>query len=327
MKIAVYLVGQWRGTSYQCSENLKKIFDKFDTDYYIHIWPNYEGKIINHIDHSFEAIPIVECQNYIHTEQDLEKIKNTYSPIVSMQLESEQETDFITFRHGTFFQSYCAYKANEARKIHEEKTGIKYDAIIKIRPDIIFGDYAIEVMVKRIEDIKNNSLIIYSQNLTPANNILTDDYLFWDYYTISSSDAMNCMCQWVKDTIDNGNKTRIFSSNYLLNTNFIINPETHNYVPSAYIMREVFKYNDLINKFYKQINLYEKDNSKFNLNTIDRYFYHFNLESKEYDEYFKINQDDITPELDLPRGYYVGKHIFLTEKGLKRIADLIENIC
>jgi hypothetical protein len=327
MKIAVYLVGQWRGVSYQCSENLKKIFDKFDTDYYIHIWPDYEGKIMNHNGHSSDSIPIVECKNYIHTEQDLENIKNSYSPVVSMQIESEKETDFITFRHGTFFQSYCTYNANESRKIHEEKTGTKYDAIIKVRPDIIFGDYAIEVMAKRIEDIKNNPLIIYSQNLTPANNIPTDNYLFWDYYTISSPTAMDCMCQWVKDTIDNDTNTQIFSSNYLLNTNFIINPETHEYVPSGFIMREVFKYNDLINEFYKQINLYENDISKFKLNSIDRYFYHFNLVSEEYDEYFKINDDDISTELNLFRGNYKENHMFLTENGLKRIANLIKNIC
>lgn len=327
MKIAVYLVGQWRGTSYQCSENLKKIFDKFDTDYYIHIWPYYEGKIINHIDHSFGTIPIVECQNYIHTEQDLQNIRNTYSPVVSMQIESEKETDFITFKHGTFFQYYCAYKANEARKIHEEKNKIKYDAIIKIRTDIIFGDYSIDAMIKRIEEIKRNPLVIYSLNFTPANSIQKDNYLYWDYYTISGPKAMDCMCQWVKDTINKDDKTIIFSSNYLLNTDFIINPPAHSYVPSAYIMREVFKYNDLVNKFYKQINLYEKDEEKFTLNKIDRYLYHFNLINKEYDEYFKINVDDKTDELNLPRGNHTGKHIFLTELGLKRIANLIENFC
>ena len=46
MKIAVYLVGQWRGTSYDCSKYLKQLFEDFDTDYYIYTWDSYDGKDI-----------------------------------------------------------------------------------------------------------------------------------------------------------------------------------------------------------------------------------------------------------------------------------------
>ena len=327
MKIAVYIVGQWRGTAYQCSENLKKIFDKFDTDFYINIWPFYEGKNINLIQYDVEKNPIVEHNNYIHTEQDLQNIKNTYNNVVSFQIESYDKINNIKPLHSTFYQYYCAYKSNEIRKEYEVKNNIKYDAIIKIRPDIIFSDLDIKYFIKRIEYIKNNPSAIFSFYTTRQIDLKPDTHLFWDFYTISNSFSMDCMVEWVKDVIDTGNKPEIFSSNYLLKDDLIINPDVLNTdVPSPQLMRESYKYNNLIEDFYNQMNLYKNNpnDQNFTLNLINEYLYNFNIKNEGIVEYFKkMNVQNIETKYTA-RGLHFGWNIFLNEIQLKELADLIK---
>jgi len=333
MKIAVYIVGQWRGTSYQCSENLKKIFDKFDTDYYINIWPFYEGKIINHINH--DDTPgkqcIVECENYNHTETDFENIKNTYKNVVSFEIESYDMVKDIKNLQSTFYQYYCAYKANEIRKTYEINNNIKYDVIVKIRPDLIFGELDIENMIKRIEYVKDNQLSVFSWNYIPAYALIENTNLVWDFYTISSTFGMDCMAQWISDIIHKGNTPERFSSNYVIENKLIVNPNVASLRGNTfpYIMREMFKHNNLIDDFFNEINSNRNNslNKLFSLWAIDQYLYHFNTNNNEYiGEYLKINDDDIIKETNSIRGIFdKEKHMFLTEHGLKQLADLIKN--
>ena len=325
MKIAVYIVGQWRGTSYQCAENLKKIFDKFDTDYYIHTRPFYEGKNLNLVQYDIDKNPIVEHENYIHTEQDLENIKNTYNNVVSFKVEP-YDIPKDTQRHSTFFQYYSAYKANEARKLHEKNTGVEYDVIIKIRPDIIFGDAGIKDFIKRIEYVKKNPLSIFSFYST---KLKPDTYYHWDFYTISSPFGMDCMVKWVHDVINNRTNTEIFSSNYVIDNNLVQNPDIdkHSDTPTPQLMRECYKYNNLIEYFYNQMNLYKNNpnDPDFTLHLINDYLYNFNINNNNIAEYFKnINLENKKSEFT-NRGLFTGWNKFLTENELKELADLIKN--
>jgi hypothetical protein len=330
MKIAVYIVGQWRGTAYQCSENLKKIFDKFDTDYYIHIYPFYEGKNVNLIQYDVKDTPIVEHENYIHTEQDLENIKNTYNNVVSFEVESYDTIKDVKNIHSTFYQYYCAYKANEVRKIYETNNGIKYDAVIKIRPDIIFSDYAINNFIEKIEYIKNNPLAIFSFYNIRQRDMKLDNYYHWDFYTISNTFGIDCMTEWVGEILKKGNEPEIFSSNSIIINNLIVNPVDETKMqPGPALMREGYKYNNLIEDFYNQMNLYENNihNPKYTLRLINDYIYDHNVSSihSELIEYFKsINLENKKSEF-VNRGLNPGWNKFLTENELKELADLIKN--
>ena len=327
MKIAVYIVGQWRGTSYQCAENLKKIFDKFDTDYYIHIWPFYEGKNLNLIQYDVKENPIVEHENYIHTEQDLENIKNTYNNVVSFEVESYDAIKDIKNTHSTFYQYYCAYKANEVRKAYEINNGIKYDVVIKIRPDIIFGNGTIESFSKRIEYIKDNPLTIFSFYTTLKNDMKPNTHPEWGFYTISNTFGMNCMTEWVGEILNKGNEPEVFSSNSVIENNLTLNPTVANQANnSPHIMREVFKYNNLIEDFYNQINLTENnfDNINFSLRHVDDYLYNFNRKNNNIPEYFKDINFDNREIKEAPRGLWGAWNKFLTETELKKLADYIK---
>ena len=336
MKIAVYIVGQWRGTSYQCAENLKKIFDNFDTDYYIHTYPFYEGKNINLIQYNIKDTPIVEHENYIHNEQDLENIKNTYNNVVSFEVESYNTIQTIENRHSTFYQYYSAYKANEVRKVYEINSGIKYDVVIKIRPDIIFGDMGIESFIKRIEYVKNNPQTIFSFYSTRQTDLKPDTNLFWDFYTISNTFGMDCMTEWVGEILNKGNISEIFSSNSIIKNNLTINPDVFipNLVspqmldvPSPQLMREVYKYNNLIEDFYNQTNLYKNNpnDPDFILHLINHYLYNFNNDNNSIAEYFNNFNLENREAKFVNRGLYDGWNKFLTENELKELADLIKN--
>jgi hypothetical protein len=336
MKIAVYIVGQWRGTAYQCAENLKKIFDKFDTDYYINIYPFYEGKNLNLSQYDIQSNPIVEHENYTHSEQDLENIKNTYNNVVSMQVESYYEVKNTNSLHSTFFQYYCAYRANEIRKAYEINNDIKYDVIIKIRPDIIFGDMGIESFIERIKYIKNNPETIFSFYTTRQNDLKPDTHLVWDFYTISNSFSMDCMTEWVGEIINKGNIPEIFSSNSIIKNNLILNtdvlkantlsPELLD-VPSPQLMREGYKYNNLVEDFYNQMSLCKNNpnDQNFTLHLINDYLYNFNITNDSIVEWFKkINLENKEPKF-VNRGLNSGWNKFLTESELKELSDLIKS--
>jgi hypothetical protein len=328
MKIAVYIVGQWRGTAYQCAENLKKIFDKFDTDYYIHIYPFYEGKNLNLIQYDIKSNPIVEHENYTHTEQDLENIKNTYNNVVSFEVETYDILTNIKDVHSTMYQYYCAYKANEVRKIHQTNVGRKYDAVIKIRPDIIFSDYAINDFIKNIEYIKNNPLAIFSFYTTRAHDVEPDKHYHWDFYTISSTIGIDCMTEWVGEIINDGNVPEKFSINSVIKNNLIVNPVNENSAqPGPALMREGYKYNNLIEDFYNQMNLYQMSNMHpdYTLWWINNYLYDGNSGRDELVEYFSsINLDNIEIK-SMNRGLFAGQNRVLNEAQLKELADLIKN--
>jgi hypothetical protein len=136
------------------------------------------------------------------------------------------------------------------------------------------------------------------------------------------------MMQWVEDVIHTKNEIELFSSNYIIKNNLVPNPCIKSIDSStAFIMREIYKYDDLINAFYNKMNLSSKDSLNFNLNYIDRYLYQFDLNNKEYANLFKINEDDKIFMPNSYRGNYKGDYYFLKENCLKRISNLIKNIC
>ena len=257
-KIAVYVCGQWRGTSYKCSEYLNKIFNQYDCDFFIHTSNFCTGKQMN-----FGELP--SNINYkIRYKNDIIKIKESYPNVVYFEMDTKEKNDEIEIQFGkivnisSFNQFYGSYKCNEYRKIYENMNGIRYDIIIKIRPDIIFTEYssiedgqAINLNIKKyIEFILNDKNIIFSKYTNTMEYILNNPStnLVWDHWTFSSPFGMDCMMEWVKDILD-GKET--YSSDYILKHNLNPNPSVNSNILYSVIIRELFKFFDL-DYFYKK---------------------------------------------------------------------------
>ena len=259
-KIAVYVCGQWRGSSYKCSEYLNKIFNQYDCDFFIHTSNFYTGKQMNfgelpsNINYKIRYINDIE--NYYHTENDIIKIKESYPNVVYFEMDTKEKNDEIDnqFRKivniSSFNQFYGSYKCNEYRKIHENFNAFRYDITIKIRPDIIFSEDSDVLIKKYIEFILNDKNIIFSKYINTMEYIITDGpcQLVWDHWTFSSPFGMDCMMEWVKDILD-GKET--YSSDYILKHNLNPNPSVNTDIPTSFIIRELFKFFNL-DYFYKK---------------------------------------------------------------------------
>lgn len=315
MRIAVYIVGQWRGTSYDCSKYLKKIFEDYDTDYYIHTWASFNGKnLTNDIGND-----ILDFDDYTHTPDDIEKIRNSYPNVVSMKVGSTEKMNEIfqlDNRLSSFPQFYCSYEANKVRRAYENMNGFRYDVIVKIRPDIIFGPDNICVFKKNIEYVKSNPLAIYSYYSTLQINMQPDWNLVWDYYTISSPFGMDCMMEWVDDIINNDGANKVFLSNYIIKHGLISTPRRadDNFIATPTIMRELFKYNNFVDLFYENdITIRPLPFIHF----VYDYLYRNNSDREKYNGWFDWMQFD---ETEYKKN---SNQIVYNEPGLKKLADLI----
>ena len=259
-KIAVYICGQWRGSSYNCSEYLNKVFNQLDCDFFIHTSEFYTGKAMfyselpNTINNKINCINDVDC--YYHTKSDIIKIKKSYPNVVYFDMISKEKNNELDNLYAeklnisSFNQFYNSYKCNEYRKIYENLNGFKYDIIIKIRPDIIFSEKTVDSINLIIQHIMNDKTIIFSKYGNTIEQILTDPpwNLIWDHWIFCSPFGMDCMMEWVKDTL---NGKDVYSSDYILKYNLNANPILSNTPPIySHIIRELFKFFDL-DYFYK----------------------------------------------------------------------------
>ena len=173
LKVAVYINGQWRGSSFKCSEYIKPYFEQFDVDYYIHTSEYYDGKSIN-LDFSKNKVDLWasrEIDEIYHSKQDIERIKNTYDNVVYFQVDSKEKNQEITSLKNnipSFHNIYGGYKCNQYRKLHENISGFHYDVIIKIRPDIIFKKDTHSNLKKLVKFISNNPNTFFSEHSLPT---------------------------------------------------------------------------------------------------------------------------------------------------------------
>lgn len=326
MRIAVYLVGQWRGSSYDCSKYLKKIFEEFQTDYYIYTWDSYGGtNTSTNLDSN-----IMDMESYTHTDDDIKKIRDSYPHVVSMKIGSTELMNEISRSNTTelssFPQFYQTNEINKYRGIYENMNGFRYDAIIKLRPDIVFREVDVVNFIDRIKYIKQNQKSVFSYYHLSAENLIPNVNLTWDYYTISSPFGMDCMMEWVEDVITNDdNSHQQFLSNYLIKHQLIPNPQITTEIttphPTPIIMRELFKYNNLIDLFYKnKPNSHPTSHIITFLDFIYDYLYRVNLEKGKYEGWFDWMEFD---KLDYRLKNNEPNTRVLTETGLQTLANLI----
>jgi len=329
LKIAIYIVGQWRGSSSKCYDYLKEIWKDYDFYTFVHTWDFYQGKSICQLPDL--AITDIENQNY--TNNDIEKIRNSIDNLVYFEVESEKKNQEISkfnddVNMSSFPQFYSSYKCNEYRKYYENMNGIKFDVILKLRPDILVPSNLIESFQKCFRDVSLNNKLIYSKysqstyaikNQPPFN-------LVWDHFTISSSFVMDILMEWVKDVM---NGKEVYSSDYILNNGIDANPNSLGGIcPNSYIIREIFKYFDL-RYFYESIYCNRQDeNFKPNLvSSISSIFYsennkHQGTPQREYELFNSVY--NIKTWLEENIGITKNsKVIRLTDSQLKKLSDYL----
>jgi hypothetical protein len=263
LKIAIYIVGQWRGSSFKCYEYLKEIWKDYDFYTFVHTWDFYEGKSI----YNDSEIDIVDIENQNYTSDDIEKIRNSIDNLVYFEVESEKKNQEISkfnndVNMSSFPQFYSSYKCNQYRKYYENMNGIRFDVIFKIRPDIIVSNNLIKSFQHCFKYVSLNTKSIYSKYSQSTDYIKQQPpfNLVWDHFTISSSFVMDILMEWVKDIM--GGK-KVYSSDYILNNEIEaneLNLMSGITFPNSYIIREIFKYFDL-RYFYesKYSNIWDKN--------------------------------------------------------------------
>jgi hypothetical protein len=286
LKIAIYLVGQWRGSSFKCYEYLKEIWKDYDFHTFVHTWDFYDGKSFPFV---YEEVELKDVETQTYSNHEIEKIKNTIENLVYFETESKAKNKQMCelIGNNAFSQWYCAYKCNEYRKYYENMNGIRYDIILKLRPDGIVDEDSIKSFHKCFKSVSNDYKNIYSKYYNTFDDITLDNpkNLVWDYFTISSPFGSDGLLEWVKD-IMNGNE--VYSTDYILNSGLIPNQcildEKNFEPPNMFIVRELFKYFDL--KYFFEKKYYHRDNS-FNPNlvySLNRILYSIgNYDDDEYE--------------------------------------------
>lgn len=183
MKLALLLYGHLR-TYKQCYLNLHKFFlNQHNVDVFIHTWDETEAKTISwHSDH----MPVSRTNE--------NEIVQIYKP-TQLRIEHQPETPHDKTSRGTNISSrgqqfmlYSLHASNELKRQYEIDNNFKYDAIVKIRPDILLNSNL------PIKPVKHNQVLIAGNKKTPLFSNRVYDYQACDIINISSSDNMNTIC-------------------------------------------------------------------------------------------------------------------------------------
>jgi hypothetical protein len=181
MKIAVCFSGIIR-TGNRCVDNIRRFIGELwqHCDFFVHTW-DYET-VKPFARKSWNGIPFIARQPEILDLGKLEAFRNYYNPKL-VQLDS----------YHKFIEEYPKTRGNivwhtmsrcfELKKKYEDEHNFSYDAVIKIRPDVIFPPN------RRLPDeLKNTNL--NSRNL--YSDIYTD-YRLDDVFWILNSNVANDM--------------------------------------------------------------------------------------------------------------------------------------
>lgn len=150
MRIAVCFSGQIR-TGVEASDSIKKYFSSRlnEIDFFIHTW-DVESRSIQTLEEEGLERSYENMLKAVTTQpidpQKIVKMREIYNP-VSMKVDNFDEYQQIrrkiikenNYTGDTIpmFQSH--YEANILKKEYEEKNGLKYDLVLKVRPDQIFN--------------------------------------------------------------------------------------------------------------------------------------------------------------------------------------------
>lgn len=326
LRVAVYINGQWRGSSYKCAEYLKPYFEQFDVDYYIHTCDYYFGKNIKlDFGKNESTYKFSEIDDVFHSKEDIERIKNTYENVVYFQIDDKKKNQEITDLKpnlSAFYNIYGGYKCNQYRKVYENLNGFKYDCIIKIRPDIIFEKNKIDNFEKLVRFVSENPNYFLSEHSIPRLKYIQPniDYPI-DIFQIGKN-FFDILDEWVITTLEG---SEVYLSNLVLNLDYdIYNLNAYSNL-RVYIVRELYKFNNLLDRFYNSTLDYSSSKSGYTVCDLDEILYMGNTTRKEKKSYFKDWDIDFENIIKLSNKEINTNPYLLGDNGLKTLAYEIEN--
>lgn len=150
LKIAVQLFGHLR-TYKECYEDFKKnLLDKYDCDVFMHTWDT--------TNHSTKTWHENTMENIKLTPELINEIKNLYM-LKDMIIEHQESKDMGNLIsvgqtisvYGIHCMFHSMAEVNKLREKYEKITGVNYDFVVMLRPDIIlYKDFSIEKYIDRL---------------------------------------------------------------------------------------------------------------------------------------------------------------------------------
>lgn len=326
LRVAVYINGQWRGSSFECSRFLKPYFDQFDVDYYIHTCDYYFGKNLK-LDFSKNesTYRFSEMNDVFHSKEDIEKIRNTYENVVYFHIDNKKKNEEISNLKpdlSAFYNIYGGYKCNQYRKVYENLNGFKYDCIIKIRPDIIIRKNTENLFKKWVEFISKNPNTFVSEHSLPKLEYIKSntDYPI-DIFQMGKN-FFDYLDRWVELTLEGNN---IFLSDIVKTSQIDMSYRTlHLGRLDVFIIRELYKFNNLLELFYNDTLNYDQSIYGYTMCDLDEIIYMENNSRNDKKKFFEnwiIDSDSIISKCKKEKNNTM---YYLENDGLKILADEIK---
>lgn len=326
LRVAVYINGQWRGSSFECSRFLKPYFDQFDVDYYIHTCDYYFGKNLK-LDFSKNesTYRFSEMNDVFHSKEDIEKIRNTYENVVYFHIDNKKKNEEISNLKpdlSAFYNIYGGYKCNQYRKVYENLNGFKYDCIIKIRPDIIIRKNTENLFKKWVEFISKNPNTFVSEHSLPKLEYIKSntDYPI-DIFQMGKN-FFDYLDRWVELTLEGNN---IFLSDIVKTSQIDMSYRTlHLGRLDVFIIRELYKFNNLLELFYNDTLNYDQSIYGYTMCDLDEIIYMENNSRNDKKKFFEnwiIDFDSIISKCKKEKNNTM---YYLENDGLKILADEIK---
>ena len=155
MKIAILISGYLRSIKENYNSLKQNLLEKHDVDIYIHITKSDDPKYMN------SKITIDELYHLLKPKQII--VSNNYI------LHDNMHTNNI------LNQNYKYYILNQHRKIVEKAENIKYDVVLKIRPDVYLqSPLFFDTINPRTIYIPSDSKIDNTKLQKPTDNYICD---------------------------------------------------------------------------------------------------------------------------------------------------------
>lgn len=137
MRVAFQIFGHLR-TFERCADSLHlNLLDRYPArDVFIHTWDRFESDTVTHHDRA--------CAPGVVDEGALASVERAYSPTrVAIERQAPREMGNLTFSNGKqiaisgiWYMLESMQKANELREAYSAETGVRYDVVVTVRPDI-----------------------------------------------------------------------------------------------------------------------------------------------------------------------------------------------
>lgn len=201
MRIAFCFSGQIR-TGCEAAPSIKNYIGNLydNVDFFMHTWDISQSKVwhpesIAAIKHGLNN-PVINDGHRL--SERINEIYDKKFVRISVEKFNEWSENFYKEYHCFSPLWYSWQQSILLKKQAEEENNIKYDLVVKIRPDIIFPDNA--RLSKEVSHVLKDSKKFYAINYTPRR---VDDVFF-----ISNSDIMNTASLFFSNT-----KKRIWDTN------------------------------------------------------------------------------------------------------------------